>query len=89
MARHPLQPPEWIATSPILVEVAIDIAAPPERVWSFIVDNEGWPRWFRELFKVEVTRPPAGVGGGRRATAGKILLEETFTAGTPRRTGRW
>ena len=80
MRTHPLQPPQWIATAPILNEATVFIAAPPERVWKLIADNEGWPRWYRELTKVETTRAPAGVGGGRRATAGKVVLEETFTA---------
>jgi carbon monoxide dehydrogenase subunit G len=78
--RHPVQPPEWIDTAPIRVEESIEIAAPPERVWSFIADHEGWPRWFTELTRVEVTHGPTGVGGGRRVTIGKIVLEETFTA---------
>jgi hypothetical protein len=77
---HPLQSPAWIVTAPIAVEQSIDIAAPPERVWSLIADNEGWPRWFRGISKVEARGAPSGVGGGRRLTVGKVVLEETFTA---------
>jgi carbon monoxide dehydrogenase subunit G len=78
--RHPVQPPEWIDTAPIRVEESIEIAAPPARVWSFIADHEGWPRWFQELSRVEVTTGPTGVGGGRRVTIGRVVLEEEFTA---------
>ncbi len=79
MPSHPVQPPEWIDSAPIRVERSIDIAAPPAAVWAVIADHVHWPTWFTSLGSVEVTGAPAGVGGKRRVTVNRIVIDEQFT----------
>ena len=80
MPSHPVQPPEWIDTAPIRVERSVDIEAPAPAVWSIIADHARWPDWFRSLGTVEVTGAATGVGGRRRVTINRIVLDEEFTA---------
>lgn len=80
MPSHPVQPPEWIDSAPVLVEETIDIKASPATVWAFIADHTGWTEWFTDLDNVEVTGSPTGVGGNRRVTAKPLTIDEEFTA---------
>jgi carbon monoxide dehydrogenase subunit G len=81
MATHPVHPPEWIDTAPIIVERSIEIDASPAEVWRHIADHERWPEWFGAISKVEVTGDPTGVGGKRCVTVkGGASLDEVFTA---------
>ena len=81
MATHPVHPPEWIDTAPIIIERSVEIAASPAEVWGHIADHERWPEWFGAVSKVEVTGDPTGVGGKRRVTVkGGATLDEVFTA---------
>jgi uncharacterized protein YndB with AHSA1/START domain len=80
MPSHPVQPPEWIDSAPILVERSIDIVAPPETVWAVIADHVNWPTWFTALDRVEITGEPTGVGGRRRVTTSRLSIDEQFTA---------
>jgi carbon monoxide dehydrogenase subunit G len=80
MPTHPVVPPKWIGTAPILVTESIDIAASPAKVWGFVQDHEAWGSWFEALDKIEVTGARTGVGGARRVTAGRVVIDEHFTA---------
>lgn len=79
MAQHRRQPPTWIDDADIVCHSTIEIEATPAQVWARIADHETWSEWFTTLDKVEVTGAPTGVGGARRATAGRIPLDEEFT----------
>jgi hypothetical protein len=80
MPKHPVRPPEWIDAAPIVVNESIVIDATPTAVWAHIVDHASWPKWFTQLNAVHPLGAPTGVGGGRRVIAGKLPLDEEFTA---------
>ncbi|MBV1892649.1 MAG: SRPBCC family protein [Ilumatobacteraceae bacterium] len=80
MPTHTLQPPEWIDAAPIRVEGSIDIAAAPSAVWERIAAHETWPEWFTALDSVEILGAASGVGGGRRVTVKRMVIDEEFTA---------
>lgn len=47
----------------ISYSTAIDIAAPPQRVWSVMTDGERWPEWTRSVTSVTLLdRGPLDVG---------------------------
>ncbi|WP_040495080.1 SRPBCC family protein [Ilumatobacter nonamiensis] len=79
MPTHPVHPPEWIDSAPIVVEESIGIDAPPEAVWAEITDHASWPEWFEALDQVEPGSTATGVGGTRRVTAQRLPLDEEFT----------
>lgn len=68
----------WIPNAPIVVEETVEIDAPPAQVFRHVADHEGWTAWFKGLNKVEVTGAATGVGGQRRVTVGKIVIDEEF-----------
>lgn len=80
MPSHPVKPPEWIDSAPILVEESIEIDAPPAEVWTHIVDHATWPHWFEALDEVQAGPTPTGVGGTRRVIANRLAIDEEFTA---------
>ena len=80
MPSHPVQPPEWIDAAPVHIVRSVEIDAPAAAVWERIADHETWPEWFTALDSVEVLGAAEGVGGGRRVTANRLPLDETFTA---------
>ena len=79
MPSHPVHPPEWIDSAPIVVDESIVIQAPPSEVWAEIADHESWPEWFEALRRVEPGSTASGVGGTRRVTAGPLTFDEEFT----------
>jgi len=83
MPSHPVEPPEWIDSAPVLVEQAVDIAASPDDVWVHIADHQRWPEWFEALKSVEVIGAGVGVGGMRRVTLKGPPADEEFTAWKP------
>ena len=44
------------------VTMSVDIDAPPERVWQFLVEPEKAQQWFHLLKKYEWTSEPGGIG---------------------------
>lgn len=78
--RHPVHPPEWIDSAPIVVDASIVIQAPPSEVWAEIADHEAWPEWFDALDRVEPGITSTGVGGTRRVIAKRLPIDEEFTA---------
>lgn len=80
MPSHPVHPPEWIDSAPIVVEESIVIQAAPSEVWAEIADHESWPEWFAALNRVEPGATSTGIGGTRRVTAGPLAFDEEFTA---------
>lgn len=80
MAKHPVQPPEWIDSAPVRVSETIDIDATPAEVWRHIADHVSWPEWFESLDRVDITGMPTGVGGQRRVTVRRMPIDEIFTA---------
>ncbi|MGA9276012.1 SRPBCC family protein [Ilumatobacter sp.] len=79
MPSHPVHPPEWIDSAPIVVDESIVIHAPPSAVWAEIADHESWPEWFTALDRVESGPTATGVGGTRRVTAQRLPIDEEFT----------
>lgn len=80
MPSHPVHPPEWIDSAPIVVDESIVIQAPPSAVWAEIADHASWPKWFEALDRVEPGPTPTGVGGTRRVVAARLPIDEEFTA---------
>lgn len=79
MPSHPVHPPEWIDSAPIVVDESIVIQAPPTAVWAVIADHASWPEWFTALDRVEPGSTSTGVGGTRRVVASRLPLDEEFT----------
>ncbi|MGC4121806.1 MAG: SRPBCC family protein [Myxococcales bacterium] len=60
------------------------IARSPADVFAILAAHEQWPRWFRDLRKVEAVGPDGqGVGARRRVWLGPLQLEERFIAWEP------
>lgn len=79
MPSHPVRPPEWIDSAPIVVDESIVIDAPPSAVWAEIADHASWPEWFTALDRVEPGPTAEGVGGTRRVIAQRLPIDEEFT----------
>ncbi len=68
------------------------INAPPERIWPYVDDVAGWPKWFTEAQRAEVV---SGAGHGRQQrmyghARGKATeIDSTVTAYEPPRRLRW
>jgi uncharacterized protein YndB with AHSA1/START domain len=45
--------------APVTAHVQIEIAAPPAKVWSLLVDAPTWPRWESQIESVSATGPLA------------------------------
>ncbi len=60
--------------APVHVQNAIDIPAPPERVWSWLVRAPDWPSWYPNSRDVRL------VGGGEELRSGSLFRWSTFGA---------
>ena len=80
MPTHPVHPPEWIDSAPIVVDESVVIQAPPSAVWAEVSDHASWPEWFAALDRVEPGPTATGVGGTRRVIAARLPIDEEFTA---------
>jgi uncharacterized protein YndB with AHSA1/START domain len=45
--------------APVKVHLEQDIAAPPEKVWSLLINAPGWPQWEPDISGVSVHQPLA------------------------------
>lgn len=79
MPTHPVHPPEWIDSAPIVVDESIVIDAPPSAVWAVISDHASWPEWFTAIDRVEPGPTATGVGGTRRVVVQRLPIDEEFT----------
>lgn len=77
----------WIDSAPVQLVNTVDIAAPPEQIWTALEDAAAWPRWATVITNVEWTSPrPFGIGTTRTVTMrGGIVGYEEFIAWEPHR----
>ena len=68
------------------IELAAEVAAPIDSVWSVFTDHLGWQRW-SGLREVVLRRPgdpfPNGVGAARVMRASGVAVEEEITEFSP------
>ena len=64
--------PDHYANAPVRVRNEIAIAAPPERVWPWLVRATDWPTWYPNSSDVRIE------GGGRDLCAGARFTWRTF-----------
>jgi uncharacterized protein YndB with AHSA1/START domain len=57
-----------------LFDIAVDIAAPPDRVWKVMTDVEQWPEWTESVQDVKrLDQRPFGIGSRARIKQPKFL----------------
>ena len=73
------------------IEVSVDIAAPPERVWSIMADIERWPEWTRSIKHVDkISEGPLAKGSRARIVQPKAPVAVwTVTNIEPGRSFEW
>lgn len=77
---------EFIEGSPWRFENAVELDAPPARVFDLFADGESWPRWFPGIRRVVWTSPdPKGVGTTRTVTLATATVHEHFLCWDPGR----
>ncbi len=72
---------KFLDSAPIKFVNEVEINASPERVFDVFEDGKSWPKWFKEVVKVEWTSPkPFGVGTTRTVTLKTMTVHEKFIA---------
>ncbi len=72
---------EFIDEARLRIETRLPLAQPPQQVWDVLVDNEGWPSWFRSCKAARTTSdPPHGVGTTRWAHVDIFKVNERIIA---------
>ena len=57
-----------------LFDIAVDISAPPDRVWEVMTDVEKWPEWTESVHDVKrLDKRPFGIGSRARIKQPKFL----------------
>jgi uncharacterized protein YndB with AHSA1/START domain len=74
----------FLESAPVRFVNQVEIDAPPERVFEVLEDGESWPKWFKDIVRVEWTSPkPFGVGTTRTVTLKTMTVYEKFIAWDP------
>jgi len=70
---------DFLHSAPVRFVNEVTINAVPHRVFEALEDPESWPKWFKEIVKVEWTSPkPFGVGATRTVTLKAMTAFEKF-----------
>jgi uncharacterized protein YndB with AHSA1/START domain len=70
---------EFADDAPLKVETVLSLRQSPQQVWDVLVDNEGWPRWFRSCKAAHTTSEPGvGVGSTRWAHVDQFKVNHRF-----------
>jgi uncharacterized protein YndB with AHSA1/START domain len=75
-------------TAPAIGSGEIQIAAPPETVWSILSDIDGWPRWHSDISSATLEGPMA-VGSTFRWKSGMASLTSTLQVVDPPKEIGW
>jgi uncharacterized protein YndB with AHSA1/START domain len=74
----------FLESAPLRFVNEVEINASPEQVFKVFEDGESWPKWFKDIIKVEWTSPkPFGVGTTRTVTLKTMTVYEQFIAWDP------
>ncbi len=75
----------FLESAPVRFVNEVEINASPEQVFKVFEDGESWPKWFKDIIKVEWTSPkPFGVGTTRTVNRKPmIVVYEQFIAWDP------
>lgn len=58
---------------PLEIEVRVQIAAPPDQIWSVLADVDRWPEWDPAVTKLErLDTAPFGAGSRARVTQPRL-----------------
>ncbi len=79
--RFPCRPVDlnFLNSAPVRFVNEVTINASPERVFAVLEDPESWPKWFKDIVRVEWTSPrPFGVGTTRTVTLKTMTVYEKF-----------
>jgi hypothetical protein len=77
------QSADWVASAPIRVVDAVDLAATPERVFEVLADTGAWATWYKGMRKVRIDGPSSGVGALRTVWVGATSVQERFLVWEP------
>jgi uncharacterized protein YndB with AHSA1/START domain len=74
----------FLESKPLRFVNEVEINASPEQVFKVFEDGESWPKWFKDIVKVEWTSPkPFGVGTTRIVTLKTMTVYEQFIVWDP------
>ena len=79
------------ASSRVFAQNTIDIAAPPDIVWSLLIDCVAWPAWYKHCTDVSVLAggPQLSAGGQFRFKTLRFYFEPKIEAFEPSRMLVW